>query len=113
MRRVCGVTANDPEREDYVRMMEESCDWMMEALRQPGAFDFGNETHFQRGLDWIQGVVRNRLNRAHPMYVYWNRSIFGFKAVLYRLRAQVDVNEVLRQERPKGWTDGDAPEAGT
>jgi aarF domain-containing kinase len=104
VQRACGVTADDPELKDYVRMMEESLDWMMEPVRQPGAFDFGNEAHFQRGLDWFQSVVRKRHNRAHPMYVYWNRSVFGLKGLLYRLRAHVDVNEVLRQERPKGWT---------
>ena len=45
------------------------------------------------------------------MYVYWNRSVFGLKAILYRLRAQIDLHEVLRQERPKGWTDGIEPRA--
>jgi predicted unusual protein kinase regulating ubiquinone biosynthesis (AarF/ABC1/UbiB family) len=101
VQRVCGVTANDPELEDYVRMMEESCDWMMEPLQQPGAFDFGDETHFQRGVDWFSRAVRKRSTRAHPLYVYWNRSVFGLKALLYRLRAQVDVHAVLRQERPR------------
>jgi hypothetical protein len=75
---------------------------MMEPVRQPGAFDFGDEAHFQRGVDWFSRVVRKRHLRAHPMYVYWNRSVFGFKALLYRLRAQVDVHAVVRQERP-GW----------
>jgi aarF domain-containing kinase len=110
--RACGVAAEDPEIEDYVRIMQESLDWMMEPVRQPGAFDFGNETHFQRGLDWFQGVVRSRRTRSHPVYVYWNRSVFGSKALLYRLRAQIDLHEVLRQERPKGWTDSTAPRAG-
>jgi aarF domain-containing kinase len=100
VQRVCGVTANDPEFPDYVRTMEESLNWMMEPVRQPGAFDFGDEGHFQRGVDWFTRVVRSRKTRSHPMYVYWNRSIFGFKALLYRLRAQVDVHAVLRQERP-------------
>ena len=102
VQRACGVTGNDPELEGYVRMMEESLDWMMEPVRQPGAFDFGDEAHFQRGVDWFSRVVRKRHLRAHPMYVYWNRSVFGFKALLYRLRAQVDVHAVVRQERP-GW----------
>ena len=100
VQRACGITANDPDLEDYVRMMEESLDWMMEPVRQPGAFDFGDEAHFQRGVDWFSRVVRQRHIRAHPMYVYWNRSILGWKALLYRLRAQVDVHAVLRQERP-------------
>jgi predicted unusual protein kinase regulating ubiquinone biosynthesis (AarF/ABC1/UbiB family) len=101
VQRACGVTGNDPDLESYVRMMEESLDWMMEPVRQPGAFDFGDEAHFQRGVDWFSRVVRKRHLRAHPMYVYWNRSVFGFKALLYRLRAQVDVHAVVRQERPR------------
>jgi len=43
---------------------------------------------------------RKRTTRAHPMDVYFNRSVFGIKAMLLRLRAQVDVHAVLRQERP-------------
>jgi hypothetical protein len=35
------------------------------------------------------------------MWVYYNRSVFGLKALLYRLRAQVDVGAVIRQERPE------------
>jgi len=101
VQRACGVDGDDPEMEDYVRVMLESLDWMMEPLRQPGAFDFGDAGHFQRGVDWFSRVVRKRNIRANPMYVYWNRSVFGLKALLYRLRAQVDVHEVSRQERPR------------
>lgn len=101
VQRACGLSANDPEIEDYVRMMEESLAWMMEPLREPGAFDFGDEGHFQRGVDWFTRVMRKRQVRAHPMYVYWNRSVFGVKAMLFRLRAQVDVHEIVRQERPR------------
>ena len=99
VQRACGVAEGDPELDDYVRMMEESLNWMMEPVRQPGAFDFGDEAHFQRGVDWFSRVMRKRQVRAHPMYVYWNRSVFGFKALLFRLRAQVDVHAVVRQER--------------
>jgi aarF domain-containing kinase len=35
VRRACGVGGDDPELEDYLRMMEESLDWMMEPVRQP------------------------------------------------------------------------------
>jgi aarF domain-containing kinase len=100
VQRACGVAGDDPELDDYVRMMEESLNWMMEPVRQPGAFDFGDEAHFQRGVDWFTRVLRKRQVRAHPMYVYWNRSVFGFKALLFRLRAQVDVHAIVRQERP-------------
>jgi aarF domain-containing kinase len=99
VQRACGVAANDPELEEYLQMMRESLDWMMEPERTPGAFDFGDAKHFQRGVDWFSRVSRARLFRANPMYVYWNRSVFGWNAMLYRLRAQVDVHAVMRQER--------------
>jgi aarF domain-containing kinase len=100
VQRACGLVANDPELEEYSQVMRESLDWMMEPVRLPGAFDFGDTAYFQRGVDWFARVSSKRLFRANPMYVYWNRSVFGWKAMLYRLRAQVDVHAVVRQERP-------------
>jgi predicted unusual protein kinase regulating ubiquinone biosynthesis (AarF/ABC1/UbiB family) len=99
VRRVCGVSGDDPELPEYLQMMEQSRDWMMEPVDRPGPFDFGDEAHFQRGLDWLSRTVRNRTTRSNAMYVYWTRSVFGLKALLLRLRAQVDVNEIVRQER--------------
>jgi len=32
------------------------------------------------------------------MYFYWNRSVFGLTALLYRLRDLVDVCELMKQE---------------
>jgi aarF domain-containing kinase len=101
VQRACGLAANDPEMEVYLQMMRESLDWMMEPVSKPGPFDFGDAKHFQRGVDWFSRVSRERRYRANPMYVYWNRSVFGFKAILYRLRAQIDVHAVVRQERQK------------
>jgi aarF domain-containing kinase len=100
IRRVCGVSDSDPEYPDYLKMMKGSLDWMMEPLDRAGPFDFGDEGHFQRGVDWFVRANRERTIRANPMYMYWNRSVFGIKAMLFRLRAQVDVHEVVRRERP-------------
>jgi hypothetical protein len=100
VRRVCGVSEDDPELPDYLQMMMESRNWMMEPIDRPGPFDFGDAGHFQRGLDWFSSTVRKRIPRANPMYVYWNRSVFGLKALLFRLGAQVDVHEIVRWERP-------------
>ncbi len=99
--RVCGVTDDDPAMDDYLQLMTKSRDWMMEPLNRPGPFDFGDAAHYQRGVDSFSSAVNKRLTRANPMYVYWNRSIFGIKAMLLRLGAQVDVQEVIRQERPR------------
>lgn len=100
VRRVCGVSAGDPALPDYIRMMETMRNWMLEPDEHPGPFDFGDEGHFQRGLDIVAGIMRRRTTHTNPMYVYFNRSVFGLKALLLRLRAQVDVREIVRREWP-------------
>ena len=101
VRRFCGVAGDDPALPDYLQMMEESRDWMTEPVSKPGPFDFGDAAHFQRGLDFFSRSVDKKLTRGNPMCVYMNRGIFGLKALLFRLRAQVDVHEVMRRERPR------------
>jgi len=98
-RRVCGVSVDDPALPDYMRIVEASRNWMLEPEDHPGPFDFGDEGHYQRGLDMIAGMIRKRTTRSNPMYVYFERSVFGLKALLLRLRAQVDVREIIRRER--------------
>ena len=93
-----GIGPDDPEKEVYRRMLEDSRNWMMEPVRQKGAFDFGDESYLKRGFEWFSGVVRRHQVRGHPMFVYFHRSVFGLKAMLYRMRAQVDVGAVHRQE---------------
>jgi len=100
VRRVCGIADDDPALPDYLQLMADSRDWMMEPMQQTGPYDFGDQGHFQRGLDLFARTVRKRITRANPMYVYWNRSVYGLKALLFRLRAQVDVGQIIRQERP-------------
>jgi aarF domain-containing kinase len=95
-----GANMNDQDfaNEEHVALMRESHSWMCEPLRKEGSFDFGNLEHLQRGIHWFVGLTRKRYTRSHPMYIYFNRSVFGLRALLYRLRAQVDVRELHRQE---------------
>jgi len=95
-----GANMNDEDfaNEEHVALMKESHNWMCEPLRKEGPFDFGNLEHLQRGIHWFVGLTRKRYTRSHPMYIYFNRSVFGLRALLYRLRAQVDVRELHSQE---------------
>ena len=88
----------DPAADKYWRLGEMSRNWMMEPLRCDGPFDFGDEGHLQRGYEFIRQMMRERVMRGHPMYVYYQRFIWGAKALLYRLRARVDMKELHRQE---------------
>jgi predicted unusual protein kinase regulating ubiquinone biosynthesis (AarF/ABC1/UbiB family) len=95
---VSGITTSDPEYGAYRRMLEESRNWMMEPIRAKGDFDFGNEGHLKGGFDWFSSSVGRHQVRGHPTYVYFHRCVFGLKAMLYRLRAQVDVGALHGSE---------------
>jgi hypothetical protein len=74
---------------------------MMEPMRTEGPFDFGDEGHLQRGFEVVRAMVNERVVRGHPMYVYYHRCIWGQKAILYRLRARVDLKTLHREESEK------------
>ena len=95
---VCGLHPDDPEYKRYIGLIHGSRDWMMEPMRVEGSFDFGDDGHFQRGVAVITDMMRRRQMRGHPMYVYYNRCVYGEKAMLYRLRARVNVREQHAQE---------------
>jgi aarF domain-containing kinase len=98
MKVACGVTEDDPGSETYRRLIERSRDWMMEPIRTDGPFDYGDEGHLQRGFDFMRDMVRERTMRGHPTYVYFNRCVFAMKAILYRLRARVNLRALHLRE---------------
>jgi aarF domain-containing kinase len=98
MQLASGVKDGDPIYDAYRDMLQRSFDWMMEPMRTEGPFDFGDEGHLERGFAWFAGVMRDRTVRGHPTYVYHHRSVFGTKAMVYRLRARIDVRELHARE---------------
>jgi aarF domain-containing kinase len=100
LRRAAHAREADLANPEYLDLLRELCSWVMEPLgRSP--FDFGDGSHLKAGIDWFSRLVMKRYTKGHPMYLYWYRSMFGLKALLYRLRAQVDVKAVMTQERRK------------
>jgi aarF domain-containing kinase len=91
-----GASDSDLANPDYIASIAEATKWLIEPIAQPGPFDFGDGDHLKRGIERVSTLVRKRYTRSHPMYVYFYRSIFGLRAVLYRLRARVDVQAVFR-----------------
>jgi hypothetical protein len=101
LRRACGATDADLANEDYMGLIDESIRWMVEPVLHQGPFDYGDEQYLKRGVEWFTRLVAKRYTRSHPMYIYFHRSSFGLKALLYRLGAQVDIQDVPIQ---KWWT---------
>ena len=102
-----GANMDDEDFADQERLelMKQSHSWMCEPIKSEGPFDFGNVEHLQRGMNLVISLIRKRYTRSHPTYVYFNRSLFGLRALLYRLCAQVDVRALHNQEA-RSWMSG-------
>jgi aarF domain-containing kinase len=92
------ATDADLANEDFTKLFGEYWSWFFEPERYDGAFDFGDEAYFKRGIELAGDLVLKTYAAAAPMYVYLSRSFFGHRALLLRLRAQLDVRNLHRRE---------------
>jgi aarF domain-containing kinase len=79
--------------------------WMWRPLFTDGAFDFGNPGYLREGVDRFAALLRRRFPATvlsmNSINVRW---CFGTVAMLYRLRARVDVKAIYLRERvAAGW----------
>ncbi len=98
LRLSCNATAADFGNQEYMGLINESIRWQKEPVLHEGPFDFGDEEYLKRGVAWFAGLVAKRYTRSHPMWAYFHRSSFGVKALLLRLRAQVDMRDMPLQQ---------------
>lgn len=96
-----GVPEEELADDKFIDLIREACDWDMEPLRVSGPFDFGDDEHFRRGVDIFSRIVLERHTRSRPMFIYWNRALYGVRAIMCQLRAQVDVNAIFAGEKPE------------
>ena len=100
LRRV-GMSEKQIANRECLELMRQSCEWIVEPLRVAGPFDFSTE-HLKRGLENFSQLTLKRFTRGHPVFVYWNRTIIGLRALMYQLRAKVDVRAVFGMVRAGG-----------
>lgn len=99
---------DDPADAERLRLSEELSDWIWVARYGGGPFDFGDEAEFRRGIDLFIAMVRKRYNRARPSTPAIARHNFGVRAMLYRLKARIDVRPIAEEEvKAAGWDRGD------
>jgi aarF domain-containing kinase len=96
------------DEQDRLRLSDEYADWCWRARYHGGAFDFGDESDFRRGIDLFVQMVRKRYNRARPSTPIIARQQFAMRAVLYRLKANIDIAPLAEEEvRATGWDRSD------
>ena len=79
--------------------------WMWRPYLHDGPFDYGDPGYLREGVDRFTAIGRARITAPWlPMNAFIARWYFGMGAMLYRLRARVDVRAIYLQERSAaGW----------
>ena len=99
---------DDPADAERLRLAEEFTDWVARSRYCGGPFDFGDEADFRRGIDLFTAMVRKRYNRARPCTPASARQNFGLRAMLYRLKAKIDIRPIAEEEvKATGWDRSD------
>jgi predicted unusual protein kinase regulating ubiquinone biosynthesis (AarF/ABC1/UbiB family) len=79
--------------------------WMWRPYRHDGPFDFGDPCYLREGMDRFAAIGRVRVTVPWlPVNAFITRWYLGMGAMLYRLRARVDVRAInLRERLAAGW----------
>ena len=106
-KRWCDITdaAVDADR---LRLTEEYADWCWRARYCGHTFDFGDEQDMRRGIHLFAQMFSRRYARAKPCTPVIARSQFGWRSILYRLKAQINIRPIAEAEVPAaGWDRSD------
>ncbi len=101
LRAMLALGANPEEltNEAYLTIVGESLRWLREPLEHVGHFDYGNPDYLNRRLEWFSRASdHSHAMREDPELVYFTRSSLALTALLYELRAKVDVRAMPFRE---------------
>jgi hypothetical protein len=79
--------------------------WLWRPYLHDGPFDFGDPAYLREGVDHVAAIGRARIPTPWLlMNAFIERWAFGTSAMLYRLRARVDMRAIFLRERiAAGW----------
>jgi predicted unusual protein kinase regulating ubiquinone biosynthesis (AarF/ABC1/UbiB family) len=93
---------------DRLRLSDEFAAWQWMSRHRGGEYDFSDEAEFRKGIDLFTEMVRKRYNRARPTTPSIARSHFGWRSILYLLKARIDIWALAEQEvKATGWDRSD------
>jgi aarF domain-containing kinase len=99
---------DDAADADFLRMCDEYCDWNWRPRYCGGPFDFGDEADFRRGIDLVSEMVLKHYTRGRSQGLVICRMQFGWRSMLYRLKAKIDIRPMAEEEiKATGWDRSD------
>ena len=89
---------------DRLRLADEFGEWCWMSRFRDGNYDFSDEAEFRRGIQLFSEMVRKRYSRGRPSTPSIARSQFGWRSILYLLKAKVDMRALAEEEvKATGW----------
>jgi predicted unusual protein kinase regulating ubiquinone biosynthesis (AarF/ABC1/UbiB family) len=99
---------DDPADADRLRLCDEFTEWCWLVQHGGESFDFGDEAYLRRGIDLFAEMIRKRYNRSRPSTPAIARLNFSVRAILYRLKAKIDMRPIAEEEvKATGWDRSD------
>jgi hypothetical protein len=100
--------SSDPSEVERLRLCEKYADWCWRSRYCGGAYDFSDEADFREGIDLFAELTRKRLTRARACSPTMCRSQMGWRSILYRLKAKIDISRIAEEEvKATGWDRSD------
>lgn len=90
-----GLNPEDLNDESYFAVVDESVRWIREPFEKEGPFDYGDSSYLRRRTEWLaRAMGHGHCLADDATIVYFSRATFSLAALLYQLRAQVDMKSL-------------------
>ncbi len=93
----CGLQPEELTTEQ-ARLTLKFMEWQCRPRFTPGEFDYSDEAEFRRGIEMFLQLIRGRALRRSPVLRRRFDTSWDLGALLYRLKAQVDVAAIANEE---------------
>jgi len=84
--------------EGRMALLESVCEWGWLPLRADEPFDFGDPEYLEKGVRIMGDLLRHRYTRTCPIFTWMNRVDYGLRAILFQLKARVNVCRIGDEE---------------
>jgi predicted unusual protein kinase regulating ubiquinone biosynthesis (AarF/ABC1/UbiB family) len=100
-----GLAEGEPIDAEVLSHFVEFTRWMWRPYACDGPFDLGDVRYLREGMDRLAAIAQLRTESPYmALNAFLLRWYFGVVAMLYRLRARVDVKEIdVRERVAAGW----------
>lgn len=97
--KACLFESAEEMGEEHLRKLKDFCLWQMEPRSKNGVIDFGDEEFYRRGIGYFIALVSKSYARGASLYLWSNRSVFGYRGLSYKLKGRANLNAIITLER--------------